>query len=177
LDVIESRISGILPHLDPKSNHMHMARIGAITIAWAKLERAMDLCNRLILHKLGGKAIQADMPVSLKAKIDFFKKAHGRLSALASVKRRGATIAAEIKRLKERRHDCIHGYAASVESDGTRIMRRTVYDGDQIDSQNTPYSPDQMLGLFEDISRITSILVRHCDRLIDALEKAQDRDG
>lgn len=170
------RIDRLLEALIPHSELMHYARIGSIAVGWAHLEKSLDIVNSMILHPAGGKAIQNDLPVSLKSKIAFWKAAHSRLEPLKSIRQRGAVLIAEVVRLKDKRHDCIHGFARTADPDGTRQMERMVYLGDILDVKVTPYTVDEMRELNREIARLALLVVRHA-RCIARRCSEQVREG
>jgi hypothetical protein len=102
-------------------------QIGMITMGWTQLELSLDACIRLIHRHGGAKAIQPDLPVSLKAKIPYLRKAVRKLPAVEALAGQANNLADEIQRLKKVRHDCTHGWAF-VDPDKFEVtFRRIVF--------------------------------------------------
>jgi len=73
----------------------------------------------------------------LKVKVAYLRKAHRKLPTIAHLSDEASAIADEIQRLKEVRHDCIHGIHG-VPLDSTLVeFLRVRYEGSQLRLQRT----------------------------------------
>ncbi len=163
------RLDRVIELLGPKSDVMHYARIGSISVGWASLEKSLDLVNEFVLRVAGGEAIRVDIPISLKDKLAFFKRAHNQLPLLAPVAAEGAALAARVVALKDKRHDCIHGFAVVATEDGTRHIRRVTYEGSTTGEKVTPYTIAEMEDLNREIAQLAWDIVSHAKAIAECL--------
>ena len=101
--------------------------VGAITITWAQVELNLDVINGILIGR--GELNDRELPVSLKPKIAFFKKAFVKVAEVAHLDERALLIVAELNRLKLIRHDIIHGVAMDRTQIGARKFIRVEYRG------------------------------------------------
>ena len=108
---------------DSSSDEPFFAAIGRLTISWAHLEAGLDFCVAIAYHSLDGDQIEQEIPRALKRKINFLRKAFKRLNALAPYRDRFLTLADQIETESDKRHDIIHGFIVSHESQEVRMIR------------------------------------------------------
>ena len=92
------------------------ATIGAITVAWAKLEGSLDIINDYAFAN-GGKAFQDELPQSTSRKLRFMRRCHKELPQLAPLRDRVECLIDRVFQLMQRRHDIIHGIADEFPKD------------------------------------------------------------
>ncbi len=138
-----------------------------IAATWASAEISMDYANAFALNALGGKSLQDELPVSLRPKIAFFRKAHNRLPALAGLKEAGLALATRMTALRDKRHDAIHGFAATNMPDGSRNITRMVFEGAWLSSKVTNYSLLELLELSEACTDLASDLTDHVSAIAE----------
>jgi hypothetical protein len=83
--------------------------LGFFTAQWAYAEAAVDMCNLVVLEAYGGQAIGEHLPHSLEERIEFFRKAHRTLPALADFARGGLPLIGRFAALRYDRHSLITG--------------------------------------------------------------------
>jgi hypothetical protein len=76
---------------------------------WAYAEAAVDLCNAAVLDSYGGGVIAPTLPQDLEERIEFFRKAHRTLPALAPFARSGLPLIGRLAALRYDRHSLITG--------------------------------------------------------------------
>lgn len=110
------------------------------------------------------------LPRALDAKLDLFKEAH-EWEPLDGIAAEGAAISREIHRLKERRHDIIHGMALKTLKEGARRYRRFVHKGRKILRVYRTYTRSDLNKLVQDIADVADRLVVHVDATADRMDK------
>lgn len=152
------------------------AAIGATTVAWAALETILDSIIAIIYHKLGGKDIEKDLPISLKMKLTCLRKSAEKVNALDSRKDHLLHIVEQASSLKGKRHDAVHGYLSMVseENDSLFVMRRlriidnlhTTTDA-PLNLQNSPDLTQEILDLAsEAVSLLSGLMAElHIERV------------
>lgn len=143
-------------------------QIGLLTMGWQQLELALDACVRLIHHNGGADAIQRDLPVSLKVKIPYLRKAMRRIPALVPCAAEANAIADEVQRIKHTRHDCIHGWPVIDPDKFDVVFLRIVFEKADLSVAETRYS---QLKLGDDTTAAL-LLFRRGILLFDALANA-----
>ena len=144
--------------------------VGMITVSWAFIETSLDLSNFQILHRGGGKEIQTDMPVSLKPKIAFFRKAHDRLPRLASLKAEGLALVAQIVAQKESRHSFVHSILPTDPNGvGVRTRQQITFDGDLLGIKYSDFTISQAIDISDDARALCLRTHKHMLAVCDAL--------
>ena len=112
--------------------------LGRITAHWPFVEIAMDNTISVIWQKVpGGNKIAKEVPISLTNKLQFLKKAFGRLPELAQFKTRALQLIKQITDNKEQRHDRIHGGVVGAMLDSA--LSTSVYHFIRIEYQKTSH--------------------------------------
>jgi len=116
--------------------------IGALSVAWAQVETVLDYFNGvLIMHRNHPELVLPRS--SLKSKIGFFKRSFDLIPELVPFRERAAKIVYELNRLKNIRHDAVHGVALERMPVGTHKAIRLNIKGKDITQQHTLYKlPD-----------------------------------
>jgi hypothetical protein len=83
--------------------------LGFFAAHWAYAEAAVDLCNTVVLESYGGAMLAAVLPQELEERIEFFRKAHRTLPALAGFARAGLPLIGRFAALRYDRHSLITG--------------------------------------------------------------------
>lgn len=137
--------------------------IGGVAIAWAEVEFSLDYINGiLIMHR---DIAEKELPKSLKPKIGFFKKSFDRIQELAPLREKALRLLSELNRLKNIRHDVIHGVAFERTPVAIRKVMRVDYKGKELSERYETYSiadigyaasdmvtlKNELLTLFKDI--------------------------
>lgn len=98
-------------------------RVGWVAVSWAMVEYGLDSAAREVFAHHGGTSIQSSAPASLKAKIQFLRKAFNQLPSLAGCAAHGHALLDEVNDLKHQRNDVMHGIVAGPGDEGHRLMR------------------------------------------------------
>jgi len=112
--------------------------VAHISIGWAYIEIIFDYTNLFIINTFATDETQ--IPISLKAKIAFFKKHFRTMPELQSYQQRAFAIVDEANRLKVARHDIVHGLAIKETPAGVRRYLRHDYRGKKLIKQTKEYS-------------------------------------
>ena len=98
--------------------------LGLFAAQWAYAEAAVDMCNLVVLEAYGGQAVAEHLPHTLEERIEFFRKAHRTLPALAEFARGGLPLIGRLAALRYDRHSLITGlqlgYLAQIPPDVQR---------------------------------------------------------
>jgi hypothetical protein len=129
-----------LAALNQHNDRGYYTSVGFFTVGWATVELGLDFANAVTMLHAGGSEIQADLPVSLRPKLRFFRLAHSRLPALAEFSVEGGLLAQRVGDLIETRHDMIHGFAQSALDPGDRKVLRLRYEGPTLTKETRDYS-------------------------------------
>lgn len=83
--------------------------IGAMTLSWAWVENTLGLTISIITDKFGEIEGHSEAPLSLKRKVQCFRKALKSISQLDGLKERGSLLAERLLTLGDRRNNLVHG--------------------------------------------------------------------
>lgn len=133
-------------------------QVGLLTLGWSMVEYGLDAAiEEVIRHHDGAAAIQSDVPVSLKAKVAYLKKAM-KLPSLADVRECGLAFIAECMELKDLRHDMVHGIVGGSEWPITYKFLRYEYRGSSLKPLAFTYT-------MKDLKAMTRLIGSLADRL------------
>ncbi len=116
---------------DNPSDNALFASIGRLTISWALLEGAVDLCVIYFFRNAGNPAGEKEMPrTALKRKVTFLKRTIRELPLLdASAKSNATAILDAILSEAVTRQDIIHGAVIDhEEGSGVATLARLIHD-------------------------------------------------
>lgn len=88
--------------------------VGFLTILWARMEGTLDLINRMLFYHAGGQELEDRLPLALDRKLTFMRLCHRDLPQLEAIRASGLHLVDEVHRLKQQRHDIIHGDAQTM---------------------------------------------------------------
>lgn len=88
--------------------------VGLVVIQWGQSEQSLDLVVSTLYQNYGGSALVKKMPKMLETKLEFVEKAFEELKGLDEFKPLAMRVVSEFKRLREFRHDFIHGAIADT---------------------------------------------------------------
>jgi hypothetical protein len=115
--------------------------IAHIFRGWAYLEITFDYTNLFIINSFATD--ETRLPVSLKAKIAFYKRHFREVPNLQPYQDRALAIVEAANRLKVARHDIIHGIAIRETPTNIRRYLRHDYRGKKLIKQTKVYSLDE----------------------------------
>ena len=164
--------------LEAFDNIHYYAAVGGFTTSWAGLEMSLDYANTIIMAFAKGHEIQDDLPISLKPKITFFRKAHSRLADISTFKDEGLALASRVTALVAIRHDMIHGIhglASGILPDGARQFYRLTYKGAGFTTTNKPYSAAAILEAGVTAGRLRDSIVAHATSIASLLAPEDQR--
>jgi hypothetical protein len=141
--------------------------IGSLAIYWARVEVALDYANAVLIQHSAVK--EARLPVSLKRKIGFFRKSFVEIPALAPFQTRAFEIVAEINRLKEIRHDIVHGIARNRMPGGIRQFVRHRYRGKEFEAETKTYPLRAIMAAYREAGELALRLLELTQELIPVL--------
>jgi hypothetical protein len=121
--------------------------VAHLSRGWAFVEILLDFTNLYIINTFATD--ETRLPVSLKAKIAFFKKHFRTVLQLHGYQDRADAIVSETNRLKLARHDILHGLALGESTEGARRYLRLDYRGKKLLRRTKEYS-------WEEASKIAS---------------------
>ncbi|MGM4887535.1 hypothetical protein [Tardiphaga sp. 11_C7_N12_6] len=126
--------------------------IGQLTLGWGYVEHLFDLTNAIIITRF--ETNENELPRSLKPKISFYRRSFLKLPELSPFKEQAIKIADEANRLKEIRHDIIHGQAEKLTPDGLRHFIRQHHRGKELIETSVSYTLDQIIQANEEIGKL-----------------------
>ena len=152
-----------------------LVQIGLVTYQWASLEVLLDFANQAILKFVPeGDTLGAELPRALDRKLDLFERAHIELGFLAPLRPSALALVTEVRRLKDVRHDFVHGVASSKVG-GTIKMRRLHLKGDAITGLYRTYSRKQRWKATREVAACAWGAVAHVEALLDLVRLAYRR--
>ena len=83
--------------------------VGFVTLNWGVIERQLDTWSILIMKHYGGKEIRKDLPISLKQKTAFLRKAFRTIPALRPFMDDALDLIDRVSEVADKRHDFVHG--------------------------------------------------------------------
>ena len=131
--------------------------IGNLSIGWGYVEHLFDLTNVVIITRF--ETGESELPRSLKPKISFYRKSFVKIPELIPFKEQALKITEEASRLKEIRHDIIHGQAQNLTPDGLRQFNRQQHRGKQLIETSKSYSMDQILQANDEIAELAKSMI------------------
>jgi len=88
--------------------------VGHMVIMWALAEHALDQCIAVVFHACGGKHIDDRIPVSLKRKVKFLRRAFNQLPLLVPRREGALKLLARVTEIAPRRNELVHGALTNV---------------------------------------------------------------
>lgn len=102
--------------------------LGLATVQWAAVEQTLDVLIHLIFTHHRGNEIEAVVPVSLKRKIKYLRKAFRKIEALSQHKDAALPYFDRVIALSESRHDLVHGFSSqALGAMGPIQIQRIIY--------------------------------------------------
>jgi hypothetical protein len=139
--------------------------LGFFCAHWAYAEAAVDLCNAAVLESYGGRAIAPALPHDLEERIEFFRKAHRTLPALAPFARSGLPLIGRLAALRYDRHSLITGlqlgYLAQLPPD----LQRTRLLPDGLFTEAKRFTEAEIDGKAAEAAEIAAGLLAHAAAL------------
>jgi hypothetical protein len=132
----QSEIDAVIAEVLEESKLLFGA-VGAVVVVWAEVELHLDFINGVLVLQEPNANIK--LPKPLQSRINFFKDALDRVPQLAHLRERASEAVDQLNRLKEVRHDIVHGMAIERLPDGTRKFLRLDFAGKDIKQQHTSY--------------------------------------
>jgi hypothetical protein len=113
------------------ADEMLFASIGRLTISWAIIEGSLDVIVSIIHHRIGGKAIEPEMPWALKRKLKYIRRCFSKIEALKSFADPVPNLMTDILSASEMRQNIIHGVATHHPQGASTIkMTRLIRGGE-----------------------------------------------
>lgn len=131
--------------------------IGHLAVGWGYVEHLFDLTNAAIINRF--ETDENELPRSLKPKISFYRRSFLKIPELSPFKEKALKITDEASRLKEIRHDIIHGQAERLTPDGLRHFNRQHHRGKELIETSVSYTLDQIIQANEDIGELAISMV------------------
>lgn len=130
--------------------------IGVTSVNWGQVEFGLDsfVMAAFRTDRLGERRA----PASLSVKIRFLRRCFSDHPSFIPYAPAGLAILDEVQRLKEKRHDLIHGLVIGVNGAGGIGFLRTRY-GDEHDFQQPTYSIKQIVQLNREIRALADSMV------------------
>jgi hypothetical protein len=147
----QSEIDAVIAEVLEESKLLFGA-VGAVVVVWAEIELHLDFINGVLVLQEPNANIK--LPKPLQSRINFFKDALDRVPQLAHLRERASEAVDQLNRLKEVRHDIVHGMAIERLPDGTRKFLRLDFAGKDIKQQQSPRSITSMNGYIEFCSKL-----------------------
>lgn len=146
--------------LKDETSAYRFATIGAITVAWAKLEGALDMTNEAIIA-LRGNAIEDRLPQAMNQKLKFMRRCHKNLLLLAPLQDQAEKLVDQTFTLLERRHDIIHGIAVEFPKGSLMTFIRFRADNQTLDVKAVEIRSAELSRLLMDILEVSELLDDH----------------
>ncbi|MCC6948576.1 MAG: hypothetical protein IT539_12480 [Bradyrhizobiaceae bacterium] len=140
--------------------------VGKITVNWAHIEFQLDAANIALIR--AGKTKERQLPKSLEPKIAHFEKGVLKHPDLDEFRARGEPIIAELHRLKEVRHDLIHGTSTKITEEG-RNFSRFVYRDKPSEMKFRNYKFEELHTHLQEMVRLRTELESFVGRFWDHL--------
>lgn len=154
----EKDFQDIIAHIVDEDGHRTKA-IGLLTILWAQVEIALDVTNGILI--LDKRIQDTELPRSLNPKIKFFRKNIAKIPELAPFVEETLRLAGELNRIKDVRHDAVHGVAIEKLSAMIRKVLRVKYDGKDLKIEYTEYGLDDLTKVLNDTIKLKDDLYAH----------------
>jgi hypothetical protein len=146
---IEAMFEVLLTSSDVPTGYLQA--IGILTITWARIEYAIDLCNLFLIRS--EKIAETQLPRPLNAKISLFKRGFKE----SRFEKTATEIVDKLQRLKNTRHDIIHG-TAKILPEGGRRIQRFAYDDTQIGQSEKDYKFTDILEAIREMLELKQTL-------------------
>ena len=161
------------PALYKDHHHLLVDTIGLLAMAWAHFEASLDGCISCIHHNGGKAIIQPDLPVSLKTKLAYLRKAPRAVVEIASLADDMNALCDQTQKLKIIRHDYLHGITTVDRKSLDFRTTRYVYDGPQLRLvQRTSTAKEAMDAVFE-LFRLDRLTIALMGKLGTTLQDKQ----
>ena len=162
--------------IDPITSRF--ALIGLITVFWAKLEGAIDVCNHLAFEH-GGSRFEKNLPKSMSRKLKYMRLCHNKLPALHDAKDRAGALIDTIHALRERRNDLIHGVAMIFPTGDLLHIFKLSHGENGLLVGTASITNDALRTLFLEIVRVFNLAEDHVLAVSDAFlgQSAKNQDG
>jgi hypothetical protein len=98
--------------------------VGSITISWGLAEFCLDAIIAVFFKKYGVMLNEKQLPKMLDPKIKFANKCFSRISALSEFKIDGELLLSNFNRLRQKRHEIIHGALTQLPTNGIAIFSK-----------------------------------------------------
>lgn len=154
---IDEYIKNELERQSVQEKKIFYRAIGHLSIGWGYVEHLFDLTNVVVITRFNTG--ESELPRSLKPKIAFYRKSFVSIPELNSFKEQALKITQEASRLKEIRHDIIHGQAQQLTPDGLRHFNRQQHRGKQLIETSVSYSMDQILQANDEIGELAKSMI------------------
>lgn len=106
-----SRLQAEIDDVSERTRMMYFALVGALVTLWAYIENSIDAWVEVVHRTGGAEDIQPFLPPNLDRELDYLKEAWKTTPIDGGMKEEGRNLLVEIHRLKNFRHDLVHGIA------------------------------------------------------------------
>lgn len=136
-----------------------LAMLGALTLAWSKLEARLDHVNELAFLNGAKDVVDRQIPRALDRKLDFLGRSHRKLEWLVPLAAEAERIVTMVRKLRSDRHQLVHGTVDDLHAqDALKFIRHG--DGPlALDVQD--FSPVRLLEIAIDLTDCLELLGRH----------------
>lgn len=135
--------------------------LGFFCAHWAYAEAAVDLCNSAVLDSYGGRTIAPALPHDFEEQIEFFRKAHRTLPALAPFARSGLPLIGRLAPLRYDRHSLITGLQLGYLSQMPPDVQRTRLVPDGLFTEAKRFTDAEIEGKAAEAADIAAGLLAH----------------
>lgn len=149
------------------------AAVGRMTLSWASMEYVIDAIIFIVHNNGGSAAVQDALPVSLKSKREYLRRAK-RIPAFHAYGNDFDHIRLETKRLDTVRHDLVHGIVSLINEDLRWTFKRFQFDGGTDSVRVESYNMRELNDATKEVVKLTRWLIDLFDR---ATAEFHPKDG
>lgn len=154
-------------------NAGYIYAVGAITVNWASIELCLDVCNTLLIHH--NKTPATRTPQNLGAKLRVFRNAFQGEPTLTRMAESAADLISEIERLREIRHDIIHGIVIAKSEAGERSFHRFTFTKNIGERRIQNYTFEQILNHLQEMLHLRGRIIAFTDNFNSQLDTEESQ--
>lgn len=148
-----------------------LASIGMMTILWAQTEGVLDALVASIYFQGGGEKLEPQHPRQLDRKLSFLRECYKRLTPLHCVAEEGNELVDRFHRLKQKRHDLVHGFVRKAHADKLEF---SVIKKDKRKPHGFSFEPqtlthDELVSTLEAVCDLADFAEQHFDAVLFAI--------
>lgn len=133
---------------------MFLMALGSVTLSWSALEIYLDAITLIIHKNINGHTIEKDAPTSLKRRKEFIKKCLKNIPEISKYHFEIKELIGDVDRLKEKRHDLIHGAITSQNYEKNTLIGLARIVNSKVEIKEYSYTTKDIEALSDEISDV-----------------------